>query len=457
MHGTTSTARQVAAGGHAGHAGIAQRAAPPDYGSPGVRRPGTAARIPPFAVGQDDGLATQWPLQSFLELGALPGAVPCARLHTRHVLWEWGVASLAESTELVVSEMITNAVQVSRAMTQTAVRLWLVSDRARVMVLAWDASPLPPVRGVDPSEDAENGRGLLLVDAISEQWGWYVPSEHGSTSAREQPGKVVWAVVLLTTWPAISGGDSNGDINAGTGDNTVTGGRFSLADAGSRGRRAAAGRDHAEDDPPPATWLQHPGSSRTSLGSNDSLGARMDQREIERTVAAFYRTGRAGAGRLSDGGGPFGFDIAVALLADELISGYGCDAIAETGCFLGDTTGYLARRYPGLPVYTCDIEPGFCAFTARRLADCANVTVSREDSPPSPVSCRSGGDAFGLRRRPRSRRACHWHRTRQRLIVAFVLNLGLVAALVTLFHMLAMSLSTRSSTERNGSLHSTVR
>jgi hypothetical protein len=74
----------------------------------------------------------------------------------------------------------------------------------------------------------------------------------------------------------------------------------------------------------------------------------MDLREVERTVATFYRTGRAGACRLSDGGGPFGFDIAVALLADELISGYGCDAVAETGCFLGDTTDYLARRYPAL-------------------------------------------------------------------------------------------------------------
>jgi hypothetical protein len=31
------------------------------------------------------------PLRSYLELGALPTAVPCARLHARHVLCEWGV------------------------------------------------------------------------------------------------------------------------------------------------------------------------------------------------------------------------------------------------------------------------------------------------------------------------------------------------------------------------------
>ncbi len=135
-----------------------------------------------------------WPLRNFLELGALPGAVPCARLHARHVLYEWGLAGLAEDTELVVSEMITNGVQASRAMTQAAVRLWLVSDWARVVILAWDASPLPPVQAA-PRADAENGRGLLLVDAISERWGWYFPDKQPSTGAPDQRGKVVWAVV----------------------------------------------------------------------------------------------------------------------------------------------------------------------------------------------------------------------------------------------------------------------
>jgi len=113
----------------------------------------------------------------------------------------------------------------------------------------------------------------------------------------------------------------------------------------------------------------------------DQKGGGMGQPEIDQTVSVFYRIERAGACRLSDGGGPFGFDIAVALLADELIGSYECDAIAETGCFLGDTAAYLARRYPDLPVYTCDIGPGYSAFTARRLAGCPNITVSCEDSP----------------------------------------------------------------------------
>jgi anti-sigma regulatory factor (Ser/Thr protein kinase) len=133
---------------------------------------------------------SQWPLQDFRELGALAGAVPCARLHTRQVLWEWGLGNLGESAELLVTELVTNAVKASRAMTQAfPVRLWLASDSARVLILVWDASLQPPVR-MDTSDEAKNGRGLMLVEAISEQWGWYF---------REgKDGKVVWATVRLS-------------------------------------------------------------------------------------------------------------------------------------------------------------------------------------------------------------------------------------------------------------------
>jgi anti-sigma regulatory factor (Ser/Thr protein kinase) len=51
-----------------------------------------------------------WPLRSSLELGALSSAVPCACLHVKHVLWEWGLNSLADRAELLVSELVTNAV-----------------------------------------------------------------------------------------------------------------------------------------------------------------------------------------------------------------------------------------------------------------------------------------------------------------------------------------------------------
>jgi anti-sigma regulatory factor (Ser/Thr protein kinase) len=132
---------------------------------------------------------SQWPLQDFLELGALASAVPCARLHTRQVLWEWKLRNLGESAELLVAELVTNAVKASRAMGHPfPVRLWLASDSAQVLILVWDASLQPPVR-MDTSDEAENGRGLLLVEAISEQWGWCVREDND--------GKFVWAIVRL--------------------------------------------------------------------------------------------------------------------------------------------------------------------------------------------------------------------------------------------------------------------
>lgn len=143
--------------------------------------------VPAFPSVLAHGRADEWPQRTFLELGALPGAVPCARLHARQVLWEWNLTRLSDSVELVVSELITNAVAASRSTVQVSpVRLWLLAGTAQVLVIVWDASPRPPAPA-EASEDAENGRGLLLVEAMSTRWDWYFPQEGTG-------GKVVWAL-----------------------------------------------------------------------------------------------------------------------------------------------------------------------------------------------------------------------------------------------------------------------
>jgi anti-sigma regulatory factor (Ser/Thr protein kinase) len=157
----------------------------------GTPRPGvaTAARVPvPLLTAQPGSDATDlWPLQSCLELGPLASAVPRARRHVRQVLREWDLTDLGETAELVVSELLTNAVRATRmAEVFAPVRLWLLSDKRSVMILVWDFSPQPP-RRIDTACDAENGRGLLLVEDISMRWSWYVPHNLG--------GKVVWAQI----------------------------------------------------------------------------------------------------------------------------------------------------------------------------------------------------------------------------------------------------------------------
>jgi len=138
--------------------------------------------------------ARDWPLRSYLELGALSTAVPCARLHAKNILDEWGMGSLADTVELLVSEIATNAVRASASTPGPlwsqydglpVIRLQVASDRDRVLIQVWDSDHRKPVPA-NAGPDAETGRGLLLVEALSTAWGYY---------ARDgQEGKIVWAL-----------------------------------------------------------------------------------------------------------------------------------------------------------------------------------------------------------------------------------------------------------------------
>jgi anti-sigma regulatory factor (Ser/Thr protein kinase) len=137
-----------------------------------------------------------WTRLSALAIAALPTATPCARLHARNLMHEWGLHDLVDTIELVVSELVTNAVQASvdhdghpRFTDEhglACIRLRLSTDRHAALVEVWDENfRLPePAR---PDLDDESGRGLMLVDALAARWGWDLPA-----SGR---GKIVWALV----------------------------------------------------------------------------------------------------------------------------------------------------------------------------------------------------------------------------------------------------------------------
>ena len=137
--------------------------------------------VPPAPPPPGPGVAGQWPLRSFLELGALPGAVPCARLHARELMWEWRLTGLGYDVEILVSELVTNAVAASRSVARgLPVRLWLLCDKARVLIVVWDGCPQAPVR-IDVSGDDESGRGCC--------W-WKVSATSGARiPRRRQAGK----------------------------------------------------------------------------------------------------------------------------------------------------------------------------------------------------------------------------------------------------------------------------
>jgi anti-sigma regulatory factor (Ser/Thr protein kinase) len=135
-------------------------------------------------------------MRSYLELGPLPSAVPCARIHARLVVGEWGLPELASAVELVVSEFVTNALQASVRLDESwfdgrwrpgtpPVRLWLFAQEGQVLVQVWDGNHELPVRqDVDPS--GVGGRGLVLVESLSVKWGSY--------RLAECSGKAVWLV-----------------------------------------------------------------------------------------------------------------------------------------------------------------------------------------------------------------------------------------------------------------------
>jgi anti-sigma regulatory factor (Ser/Thr protein kinase) len=160
-------------------------------GTGAVPAPGTGASdASPAKHGSGPGTAVQnWPHVSFLELAALTTAVPCGRLHARHVLWEWRLAHLAQDAELLVSEMLSNAIKASRPPAGTGlVALRLLANHQQLLIEIWDHNPDgPPPRQAGP--ESESGRGLTVIEALSDRWGL----------TRVHPNlKVIWCELAIS-------------------------------------------------------------------------------------------------------------------------------------------------------------------------------------------------------------------------------------------------------------------
>ncbi|CUU59189.1 Histidine kinase-like ATPase domain-containing protein [Parafrankia irregularis] len=117
-------------------------------------------------------------------------AVPEVRARTAGTLIGWSVDTDAVSTvELVVGELASNAVKVSRPQDVVAVRLTATSGQ--VVVEVWDSSDVGPRIG-SPEAFSEDGRGLVLVDALCSTWSWY---------RVKSGGKVVWGEIRAELQP----------------------------------------------------------------------------------------------------------------------------------------------------------------------------------------------------------------------------------------------------------------
>ncbi|MFE6176728.1 SpoIIE family protein phosphatase [Streptomyces sp. NPDC056464] len=116
------------------------------------------------------------------DLPADPAAVADARKTASRQLAEWGLEELAFTTELVVSELVTNAIRYATG----PIRLRLIRERALFCEVYDGGATAPHLR--HPRTTDEGGRGLLLVSQFTQQWGTrFVPE-----------GKIIWAEQPLT-------------------------------------------------------------------------------------------------------------------------------------------------------------------------------------------------------------------------------------------------------------------
>jgi hypothetical protein len=113
-----------------------------------------------------------------------PRAVTVCRRTLRLILTIHGLIRLADTAELLAAELVANAVFHTKGPATLRVR-WSMGI---LQIGVWDADPEPPE---PPGElasltDAEDGRGLALVRACSDAWGWQPLFRYGNQ------GKYVW-------------------------------------------------------------------------------------------------------------------------------------------------------------------------------------------------------------------------------------------------------------------------
>ncbi|WNO69386.1 SpoIIE family protein phosphatase [Streptomyces sp. AM2-3-1] len=112
-----------------------------------------------------------------------PAAVATARKLATRQLAAWGlVEEVAFATELIVSELVTNAIRYAAP----PIQLRIIRDGALTCEVSDSSSAAPFLRHARTTD--EGGRGLLLVAQLAERWG----------TRHEERGKIVWAEQPIT-------------------------------------------------------------------------------------------------------------------------------------------------------------------------------------------------------------------------------------------------------------------
>jgi len=118
-----------------------------------------------------------------------PAAAARARRLTRDTLARWHLDDLSDDAQAIASELAANAITAAtRPQGTLPAIIFAVHQRpGQIRIIVWDNGPGQP-RRAEPGLDAERGRGLGIIDALTgRNWGWWPTPESG--------GKVVWAAL----------------------------------------------------------------------------------------------------------------------------------------------------------------------------------------------------------------------------------------------------------------------
>ncbi|KAA6224273.1 ATP-binding protein [Streptomyces albofaciens JCM 4342] len=108
--------------------------------------------------------------EDLLDYTPFPRSVRLARYRMARLLWEWGYGHLVDDAELVVSELLTNAITHGRVPGRLVrVHLTVGKDVLRLSVSDARGELRPCVR--EPGDDASGGLGLVLVQELAMRWG----------------------------------------------------------------------------------------------------------------------------------------------------------------------------------------------------------------------------------------------------------------------------------------------
>ncbi|MGW3169528.1 ATP-binding protein [Streptomyces sp. NPDC001153] len=112
-------------------------------------------------------------------------AVTVCRRTLRLILILHGLIGLVDTAELLAAELVSNAVRHTKGPAALRVRR---TPEGAVWIGAWDTDPAPPDPPCPLEEvgELEEGRGLGLVKACAEYWGWQPTARFGDR------GKYVW-------------------------------------------------------------------------------------------------------------------------------------------------------------------------------------------------------------------------------------------------------------------------